>query len=94
LSSDRQAVYQGTVINNADPLAQGRLIVSVPQVLGTANSNWAEPQAKYPTISIPPANSSVWVMFIGGDKNRPIYFWDPTPLLLTMQAQIAALEAR
>ena len=35
--------YRGTVINNIDPLQQGRLMVEVPDVLSLAPSSWAVP---------------------------------------------------
>ena len=35
--------YRGTCLNNIDPLLRARLKVQVPDELGIAESNWAEP---------------------------------------------------
>jgi hypothetical protein len=35
--------YRGTVENNIDPLFIGRLLVKVPDVLGSITSSWAMP---------------------------------------------------
>jgi hypothetical protein len=35
--------YRGTVLNNIDPKLMGRLLVTVPDVLGPVPSSWAVP---------------------------------------------------
>jgi hypothetical protein len=74
--------YQGTVVNNIDPMKLGRLIVTVPDVLGPGvPSSWAEPCVPLagPTgmpmgvYMVPPILSGVWVEFEKGDPNRPIW---------------------
>src|ERR1051325_7078507 len=37
--------YRGLVLNNIDPLQQGRLMVQVPDVAGLAPATWAMPCA-------------------------------------------------
>ncbi len=35
--------YRGTVVNNVDPMQQGRVMAQVPDVLGPTPSTWAMP---------------------------------------------------
>jgi uncharacterized protein involved in type VI secretion and phage assembly len=87
--------YQGTVVNNIDPMQTGRVQVRVPDVLGPGVSSWALPcvpvaglQAGF--FAVPPPDSHVWVEFEQGDQNRPIWtggFWNDTaeiPEMLTL----------
>lgn len=60
-------VYQGVVVNTDRTKVRAR----VPQVLGDAVSNWALPLLT--SGLVPPTGSQVWVMFQGGDVNRPMY---------------------
>ena len=73
--------YQGTVVNNIDPMQRGRLIVEVPDVLGLVPSSWAEacvplagptgpPMGVY---LVPPIGAGVWVEFEHGEPERPIW---------------------
>ena len=74
--------YRGTVVDNADPTSRGRVKVRVPAVMGEKEL-WAMPCAPYAGASIgffalPPADTSIWVEFEGGDINQPIWagcFW-------------------
>ena len=64
--------YAAAVVNNNDPLNKGRVQLLVPQVLGTATSNWATPIGY--SIATPPQNNTlVHAQFLGGDINQPIY---------------------
>lgn len=75
--------YRGKVENNLDPLQQGRIQVSVPQVLGQGTLSWAMPCApmagsQMGVFAIPPKGANVWVEFEAGDTNMPIWaggFW-------------------
>jgi uncharacterized protein involved in type VI secretion and phage assembly len=75
--------YRGTVLNNVDPLNKGRLLVSVPAVLGLAPSTWALPCVPLAGVQngwyAPPViGSAVWVEFEQGDPDFPIWvgcFW-------------------
>jgi len=75
--------YRGSVVENVDPLGQGRLIVLVPDVLGPLPSTWALPCVPMAgpgmgTVFVPPIDASVWVEFEQGDPQQPIWvgcFW-------------------
>jgi hypothetical protein len=77
--------FRGKVVNNLDPLLQGRLQAMVPEVLGTEISVWALPSAPYVgegigLYAIPPVGANVWVEFEAGDPSRPIWtggWWGP-----------------
>ena len=73
--------YQGTVVQNADPEFRGRIMCTVPAVLGLVPSSWCEactilagptgpPMGVY---MVPPIGAGVWVEFEGGDPGRPIW---------------------
>ncbi len=80
--------FRGTVINNIDPLQQGRLQATVPDVLGNEVSSWALPCAPYAGsqvgwYAIPPVGANVWMEFEAGDSSRPIWtggWWGPAEL--------------
>ncbi|HEX7979870.1 MAG TPA: phage baseplate assembly protein V [Gemmatimonadaceae bacterium] len=70
--------YRGTVVDNKDPLKQGRLRVKVPEVLNDEDSGWALPCAPYAgdkvgAYTVPAVDSGVWVEFEAGDVSRPIW---------------------
>jgi uncharacterized protein involved in type VI secretion and phage assembly len=75
--------YRGTVVNNIDPMLQGRIQVKVPDVLGENSMNWAMPSVPYAgsqvgMFFIPPTGANVWVEFEAGNKDYPIWagcFW-------------------
>ena len=75
--------YRGTVITNIDPLQIGRLMVQVPDVLGTSTSSWALPCVPFTgrgsgVYVVPQIGSGVWVEFEHGDPDYPIWtggFW-------------------
>src|SRR4051794_6157111 len=69
--------YQGMVLQNADPLGIGRLMVSVPGVV-IPPSTWAMPCApvagpQHGSVSIPPIGAGVWVEFEQGELDHPIW---------------------
>ncbi len=74
--------YRGTVVDTADSTKRGRLKVRVPSVMGDKEM-WAMPCAPYAGASVgffalPPAESSIWVEFEGGEISQPIWsgcFW-------------------
>ncbi|MCH9685444.1 MAG: phage baseplate assembly protein V, partial [Deltaproteobacteria bacterium] len=73
--------YRGTVLNNVDPLKRGRLLVSVPTVLGGGVTSWAEPTMPMGGMVglpsgmwlTPPVGAGAWVEFAEGDSNYPIW---------------------
>ena len=84
-------VYQAIVTNINDPEKRGRIKVQCPTVLGaTAESAWCDPcvPVAYDNggdFCLPRIREAVWLMFIGGDVNKPVYlggWWskNKTPL--------------
>lgn len=70
--------YRGTVINNIDPLKQGRVMVTVPDVSGLIPSSWAMPCVPVAGLqmaiyAVPPVGAGVWVEFEQGDPDYPIW---------------------
>jgi hypothetical protein len=80
--------YRGRVVDNEDPLFQGRIRARVPAV-GDESLNWALPCTPFagPNVgfyAIPPIDSNVWIEFEGGDPGYPIWtgcFWGPNDVL-------------
>ena len=72
-------VYQAIVTNIKDPEKRGRIKVKCPSVLGgSVESAWCDPivTVAYDNggdFCIPTKNEAVWVQFIEGDANRPVY---------------------
>jgi uncharacterized protein involved in type VI secretion and phage assembly len=64
-----------------DPERRGRLMITVPDVLGLAPSTWAEPCVPLsgaPGVpmgiyTVPPLGSAVWVEFEQGDPDHPVW---------------------
>jgi uncharacterized protein involved in type VI secretion and phage assembly len=75
--------YRATVLSNEDLMNQGRLLLSIPDVLGSTPSNWALPclpvtGRQMGMFAIPPLGAGVWAEFEQGDPNYPIWsggFW-------------------
>jgi uncharacterized protein involved in type VI secretion and phage assembly len=75
--------YRGVVLNNVDPMQQGRLQVQVPDVAGLTPVTWALPCVPVAGIqngmyALPLIGSGVWVEFEQGDPDKPIWvgcFW-------------------
>ena len=70
--------YRGTVVNNVDPLNEGRLNVQVPDVLAVTPSTWAMPcfqsaGKQMGSWALPQVGSGVWVEFEQGDPDFPIW---------------------
>ena len=70
--------YRGIVLNNVDPLNLGRIMATVPDVLGEVPTGWATPCVPYAGtgsgfFSIPPIAAGVWIEFEAGDVSRPIW---------------------
>ncbi|MEL7940102.1 MULTISPECIES: phage baseplate assembly protein V [Pseudomonas] len=75
--------YRGMVLNNVDPLQQGRLQVQVPDVAGLVPASWAMPCVPIAglqngMVALPVIGSGVWVEFEQGNPDSPIWvgcFW-------------------
>jgi len=63
-------VYAGLVVSTADPQNRQRVLVRIPQVMGSSVSGWAE-AVSYGTVM---PGDKVTVAFEGGDVNYPIYW--------------------
>jgi hypothetical protein len=75
--------YRGMVVNNIDPMMQGRLLVQVSDVCGLIPMTWAlpcVPMAGLQTgiVALPIIGSGVWIEFEQGNPEHPIWvgcFW-------------------
>ena len=92
--------YRATVVNNIDPMLNGRLQVDVEAASVTLA--WAEacvPPVPTSLLSLPEIGSTIWVEFEGGDVEHPIWTgatWGSTvqvPLEITLHATAITLEA-
>ena len=72
-------IYQGVVTNISDPEKRGRLKVKCPDVLGgSTESAWCDPMIPVAydnggDFCMPAKDETVWLMFIAGDANRPVW---------------------
>ena len=72
-------LYQGVVTNTKDPEKRGRIKVKCPDVLGgETESAWCDPLVtvaydKGGDFCIPEKDEFVWLQFIAGDANRPVW---------------------
>lgn len=83
-------IYQGIVTNSKDEQQRGRIKIKCPSVLSDVESAWCDPVVPVcydngGDFCIPLVDETVWVMFVEGDVNRPVYlgnWWqkDMTPL--------------
>jgi uncharacterized protein involved in type VI secretion and phage assembly len=77
--------HRGLVVDNADPKRLGRLRLRVPGVTGPdVVTDWAEPCVPYGgsadqgMLFIPAQHAGVWVEYVQGDPDHPIWvgtFW-------------------
>lgn len=75
--------YRGVVLNNVDPLQQGRLQIQVPDVAGLVPTSWAMPCVPLAGLqngmmALPVIGSGVWAEFEQGNPDHPIWvgcFW-------------------
>lgn len=75
--------YRASVLNNTDPMLQGRIQVQLGDRYGLFPSTWALPAFPFAgkgcaMVAMPQIGSSVWVEFEAGDTDYPIWtgaFW-------------------
>ena len=65
-------LYRAQVVDNADPLNRGRLKVQMAEVAGS-QSLWADACVGNGPLSVPLPGTGVWVLFEGGDPDRPVW---------------------
>lgn len=68
--------YRGSVVNNVDPMQEGRIQASVSGLVpltswATACLPFAGTQSGH--FTVPPIGSGVWIEFEEGDLNKPIW---------------------
>lgn len=88
--------YRGTVLNNVDPMRQGRILAVVPDVTGPLPSSWAMPCLPLAGLNtgvftVPPIGAGVWIEFEKGDPDYPVWvggFWGSTAELPVMSRTV------
>lgn len=68
-SGQAYGIYPGVVISRPDP--HMRVQVEIPSL--NIRGEWALPCVPVGSTAVPPLQSSVWVMFEGGDTHRPVW---------------------
>ena len=68
------SVYRGIVRDIRDPQNLRRIKVSVPQVTGPEITDWIWPMLS--TKKPPAVGNGVWVFYIGGDPDYPVWIGD------------------
>jgi hypothetical protein len=67
-------VYRGVVKDTNDPQKQRRLKISITQTTGNEVTDWAWPmEPSSISTDVPVIGQGVWVTFIGGDPDYPIW---------------------
>lgn len=67
-------IYRGVVKDVRDPKKSRRVKLQVPQVTGSAVTDWAWPLEPANVSTEPPAvGQGVWVFFIGSDPDYPVW---------------------
>ncbi len=82
--------YTASVVSTQDPTGASRVTLNIPQVMGTAVSNWAVPIGFVPTL--PTVGQIVWAMFLGGDINRPLYLMPTTSSTNTLVPGLSTIS--
>jgi hypothetical protein len=69
-------LYEGTVVARDDPEGIDRVRVRIPGIC-EPESAWALPEGagapQWGTDDVPPLDAVVWVQFVNGDPDRPVY---------------------
>ncbi len=70
--------YRGIVRDVGDPEGLGRIVASVPSVLGDEDTGWALPAVPFAgtghgLVLLPKVGDGVWIEFEGGDVSLPVW---------------------
>lgn len=73
--------YPACVTDNRDPEGRGRVRFRMASALGGWESTWAEacvplsgaPDKSMGAFWVPPRDAAVWVEFVDGDANKPVW---------------------
>ncbi len=91
--------YKGVVVSNSDPERTGRLLVRVPDVLGSDPCIWAESASPLAgsgmgVYFVPPRDSGVWIEFQQGDSDFAMWTgcWRGSPADVPVLANSAPPE--
>jgi len=79
--------YLASCVQNNDPLGEGRIKMYIPQVIGTAVSNWARPLG-YTPPDIPVPGEMLHAFFAGGDVNHPVW------VKISFASEFAAIQTQ
>lgn len=79
--NEHYGIYRGLVVDANDPENLARLRVQVPQLFGSAATDWAWPVLPVQGTALPKIGGPVWVSFEGGDITKPIWLgiWLASP---------------
>jgi hypothetical protein len=88
-------IYRATVVNNVDPMLQGRIMVTVPDVGGITPSTFVNPCVpmagkQQGTFMVPQIGATVWIQFEAGDPDKPVWMggtW-PNPAMVPTAALV------
>lgn len=69
-------LFMGKVVDRDDPDGDGRIRVQIPGLI-EEKSAWARPRgggySQWGVVKVPPLEADVYVQFVNGDINRPVY---------------------
>lgn len=74
MSDPLYGTYQGVVVRDDDPTRQHRVMLRVPQILGSSVTGWCEPTSR--SSVAPMVGDRVQVVFLGGDAQKPRWVVD------------------
>jgi hypothetical protein len=66
-------VYQGICTDNNDPDGTYKIKAQIPQVLGDSVAEVVYPCRNPNSTDVPNIGQVIWVMFVAGDPNFPVW---------------------
>jgi hypothetical protein len=86
-------IYRAVAVDDNDPEKQRRLKVRVPAVTGAGASLWASACVPVGSRRQPKVGSGVWVMFEGGEPERPVWVGMVVPAVARSNRAPATVRA-